>query len=98
MQLIELANSIQVGEIILTSVSFEGEMMGFDNELYKRFLPDIVCPVIVNGGSGCPEDFTKLETHKFISGYSAASMFAYTQYTPKDIKEALSSIGVSVRL
>ena len=97
-ELIQRANAIEVGEIILTSVNFEGKMIGYDNELYKRFLPDINCPVIVNGGAGSPEDFTKLESHKFISGYAAASMFAYTQYTPHDIKEALFSIGELVRM
>jgi cyclase len=98
LQLIELANSIQVGEIILTSVNFEGEMKGFDNELYDIVLPKIKSPVIVHGGAANPEDFAKVPNQQFISGYAASSIYAYTQYTPNDVKLCLKNMGNKTRV
>lgn len=97
-QLVELANSVQVGEIILTSVSFEGVMRGLDNDLYESILPKINSPVIVHGGAGKPEDFTKISNQECISGYAASSIYAYTQYTPKDVKLCLQESGINMRI
>ena len=97
-QLVDLANSIQVGEIILTSVNFEGEMKGLDCDLYGNILPKIKCPVIVHGGAGKPEDFTKVPNQEFISGYAGSSIYAYTQYTPNDVKLRLKDSGSNIRV
>lgn len=97
-QLITLANSLNVGEVILTSVDHEGEMEGFNNTLYHNYLDGIDSPVVINGGASSPNDFASLTCHDSISGYASSSIYAYTQYTPMDIKRELTKKGINVRI
>ncbi|HEG0608177.1 TPA: imidazole glycerol phosphate synthase subunit HisF [Campylobacter coli] len=85
------------GELLLTSVDFEGKAQGYDLELLKIFQNKLKIPLIINGGLGKPSDAVealKLGTDALGGAY----IFHFSQYTPKDIKEELAKKGFAVRL
>jgi len=50
--IIELIKKIKVGEILLTSISFEGKMEGYDLKLISQVKENIPTPLIIHGGAG----------------------------------------------
>ena len=86
------------GEIILTSVNNDGMMKGFDIELVKLVEGLLNVPIVVSGGGGEPEHFKQLFSQTNIEAVGAASIFHFTQYTPRDLKLAIQSVGRPVRL
>ncbi len=87
-----------VGEYIVTSVDNDGEMQGFDHELVNTVNALTNKPIIAVGGAGTPKHFQELFQNTTTEGVGAASLYHFTQYTPKDVKLALKAIEVPVRL
>lgn len=87
-----------VGEYIVTSVDNDGEMQGFDHELVNTVSVLTNKPIIAVGGAGTPEHFQDLFQKTTTEAVGAASVYHFTQYTPKDVKLALKAIEVPVRL
>ena len=50
------AESLGAGEILLTSMDFDGTNKGYDIELTKAISTGVNIPVIASGGAGKPED------------------------------------------
>jgi cyclase len=88
----------EVGEIVLNNVDNDGMMQGFDIELVSKVLDSCKIPVIAVGGGGEPRHFADLFCNTRIQAVGAASIFHFTQYTPKDIKLELAQHGISVRI
>jgi len=86
------------GEIILNSVDQDGLMNGFDSKLIGEMQGVTSLPVIAVGGGGEPMHFRKLLQETNVEAIGAASIFHFTQYTPRDIKDALAQDGHPVRL
>ncbi len=86
------------GEILLTSIDRDGMMNGYDTELIKKIADNVTIPIIASGGAGKPEDFVNAVLKGGASGLSAASIFHFTQYTPRNIKEHMEKEGIPVRL
>ena len=97
-KLIKTVNSIGIGEVILTSVDYEGNQNGFDDQLYSIYAKKFNMPLIINGGASKPSDFGNKKYSKYVSGYGASSIFVYTEFTPLDIKIELKSKSIPVRL
>ena len=97
-ELIEKVNSLNVGEVILTSVDFEGCLNGFDDELYTIYAEKFNMPLIINGGASKPSDFGNEKYSKYVSGYGSSSIYVYTEFTPLDIKIELKSKNISTRI
>lgn len=86
------------GEILLTSMDYDGTKIGFDIPLTKKIVEGINLPVIASGGAGKLEHIYEA----FVSGRAdaalAASIFHYKEYTVKDIKKYLKKKGINVRI
>ena len=92
------AEELGAGEIFLTSIDCDGVMEGFDIPLIKSVVDSVNVPVIAAGGAGLPKHFVEAYLKAGPSGLSAASIFHFTQYTPRDVKEAMESAGIPIRL
>ena len=86
------------GEILLTSMDCDGTKNGYDIELTNAVSSVVNIPVIASGGAGTKEHFYEALTKGNADAALAASLFHYKELEIKDLKEYLSSQGVSVRL
>lgn len=86
------------GEILLTSMDFDGTLLGYDLELTKRVCSSVNIPVIASGGAGKPEHMLDVLTRGGADAALAASIFHYGEYTVQNVKEYLSKNRVPVRL
>ncbi len=87
------------GEVVLNSIDTDGVKQGFDLEMLDAVCNAVSVPVIASGGAGCIEDFTKL--FKAIPGVDAglaASIFHFREVAIPDLKAALASENIPVRL
>ena len=84
------------GEIILTSVNHEGKLKGYDTGLLEKISKEISIPILVNGGCGSPEHMIK-PLLIGADGVCAGSIFYFTQYAYKDIKNILQKNKIKVR-
>lgn len=85
------------GEILITSIDLDGTMQGYDLELIKSVTSNVNIPVIASGGAGNYDDFYNAITLGGASAVAAASMFHFTEKTPKEAKRYLKSKGINVR-
>lgn len=92
------AASLGAGEILLTSMDFDGTKDGFDLELTRAVAEAVNIPVIASGGAGKPEHFLDCFTKAKADAGLAASVFHYQEYTVRQVKEYLAQKGVAVRL
>jgi cyclase len=72
-------------------------MNGFDINLARIMYNLTDKPNIIHGGAGNPQHFLELFNQVNISAAAAASIFHFTQYTPKDIKDLLKQNNIPVR-
>lgn len=86
------------GEILLTSMDYDGSKMGYDLELTKRVSESVKIPVIASGGAGNPEHIYRAFVDGKADAALAASIFHYGEYTVEDVKRYLKERGVPVRL
>jgi len=86
------------GEVIITSIEKDGSMAGYDLELIQEVTRNVNIPVIASGGAGSYEDFLKAIRVGNASAVAAASMFHFTEQTPKEAREYLKNNGIPVRV
>ncbi|TDA38574.1 MAG: imidazole glycerol phosphate synthase subunit HisF [Candidatus Methanomethylicota archaeon] len=86
------------GEILLTSMDYDGSKMGYDLELTRRVSESVNIPVIASGGAGNPEHIYRAFVEGKADAALAASIFHYGEYTVEDVKKYLKERGVPVRL
>ncbi|AXP08237.1 HisA/HisF-related TIM barrel protein [Campylobacter hepaticus] len=84
------------GELVLTSVDFEGKAGGYDLELLEIFKNKLKIPLIINGGLGKPSDAIKA-LNLGADALAGAYIFHFSQYTPQDIKKELIKEGFALR-
>jgi cyclase len=89
--------SLGAGEILLTSMDYDGTKDGYDLELTKAVTQGVNIPVIASGGAGKPEDFYNCFVKTNADAALAASLFHYGEYTVGEIKAYLRTKGVLVR-
>jgi len=87
--------SFGIGELVLTSVDADGTLSGYSVDIID-YIADTHTPVLMNGGCGCPEHMASV-LKKDISGCCAGSIFYYTKYGYKDIKEYLYENNCNIR-
>ena len=92
------AERLGAGEILLTSMDCDGTKSGYDIELTKAITSCVSIPVIASGGAGTKEHFFEALTEGNADAALAASLFHYKELEINDLKDYLSSKGVSVRL
>ena len=92
------AADLGAGEILLTSMDYDGTKDGYDIELTKAVTKALNIPVIASGGAGSLEHFYEAFTLCDASAALAASIFHYQEYSIRQVKEYLKEKGVPVRL
>lgn len=88
--------ALGAGEILLTRVERDGTFEGYDCELIQRVSQAVNIPVIASGGAGHYAHLLAA-LHAGASAVAAASMFHFTEQTPKEAKAYLASHGIRVR-
>jgi cyclase len=92
------AEAMGAGEILLTSIDRDGSMNGYDVDLVRQVTSAVSIPVIASGGAGSYQDMATVLEEGKASAVAAASIFHFTQQTPKEAKHYLSEKGFAVRL
>jgi len=65
------------GELIIQSIEYDGNMLGYDISLIKKISEAVTIPVVALGGAGSTNDFKKATTDGYASAVAAGSMFVY---------------------
>ncbi len=86
------------GELLVTSIDADGGRGGYDLELTRSIADRVGIPVIASGGAGGPEDLLAVLTEGHADAALAASIFHSGDWTISEVKTALRSGGVAVRL
>jgi cyclase len=85
------------GEILIASIERDGTMEGYDLELLRAVTEAVSVPVIASGGAGEYGHLAEaLEAGA--SAVAAASIFHFTEQTPREAKRYLHERGFPVRL
>jgi cyclase len=92
------AQNLGAGEILLTSMDFDGTKDGYDIELTRSVSESLKIPVIASGGAGVKEHFLDVFKRGKADAALAASIFHYGQYQVEEIKKYLKSKKVLVRI
>lgn len=85
------------GEILLTSIERDGTFTGYDTDIITKIVNAVDIPVIASGGAGNYEDMYQLMVKSNPSAIAAASIFHFTEQTPKGAKGYLANKGIHVR-
>lgn len=86
------------GELLLTSMDRDGTKDGFDLPLTRAVTRAVNIPVIASGGAGDLEHFPEVVIEADADAVLAASVFHYGTFTVREVKRAMASAGVPVRL
>lgn len=86
------------GEILLTSMDYDGTKKGYDIELTKAIAQAVNIPIIASGGAGNLEHLYEAIAKGKADAVLAASIFHYRTYSIKQAKEYLKKKGIAVRL
>lgn len=92
------AEKLGAGEILLTSMDFDGTKDGFDIALTRAVSEAVAIPVIASGGAGAKEHFFDVFHSGRADAALAASIFHYGQFTVGDVKTYLKKRGIAVRI
>jgi len=86
------------GEILLTSMDYDGTKDGYDLALTKCVAEAVNIPIVASGGAGKLEHFYDVFSRAGADAALAASIFHFQEYTVRQVKEYLKDKGVAVRL
>ena len=85
------------GEIILTSISNDGLMNGYDCEMLLKISSKLNIPVVVSGGAGTYNHFLDA-FNSGASAVAAASIYHFTERTPAEAKKFLIKNNIPIRI
>lgn len=94
---IKQAEELGAGEILLTSMDFDGTKQGFDIRLLKKVSKISNLPIIASGGAGKIEDFTEVFSQTNATGALAASIFHFGEVQIPDLKLNLKNKKIAIR-
>jgi len=92
------AAKMGAGEILLTSMDYDGTKDGYDLPLTRAISDSINIPVIASGGAGKLEHFYDCFKDASADAALAASVFHYQELTVGQVKEFLRNKNIPVRL
>ncbi|MFH1397876.1 MAG: imidazole glycerol phosphate synthase subunit HisF [Candidatus Omnitrophota bacterium] len=92
------AAELGAGEILLTSMDYDGTKEGYDLDLTKAVSDSVNIPIIASGGAGKMEHFFDILDKAGADACLAASLFHYGEFSIKQVKEYLRSKGVEMRI
>lgn len=85
------------GEILLTSMDFDGTKQGFDLRLLQEISNTVNIPVIASGGAGNMEHFTEVFRQTTATGALAASIFHFGEIQISELKMNLKNQNIAIR-
>jgi cyclase len=86
------------GEILLTSMDYDGTKEGYDLILTRTICEKVNVPIIASGGAGNIEHIYDVLTKGKADAALAASIFHYGTYSIGEVKKYLAERNVPVRL
>lgn len=92
------AESLGAGEILLTSMDYDGTLGGYDIALTRKISESVRIPVIASGGAGNLEHLYEALTDGEADAVLAASIFHFRTYSVGEAKKYLKKKGVKVRI
>ena len=97
---VELSKEMEergAGEILLTCIERDGAMNGYDVEMIAAVSSAVRIPVIASGGAGNPQHMLDAIVNGQASAVAAASVFHFTELTPREAKQYLREHGIPMR-
>jgi imidazole glycerol-phosphate synthase subunit HisF len=85
------------GEILLTSMDFDGTHEGYDLELLRAVSSAVRLPVIASGGAGSAHHMYEALTAGGADAALAASVFHFGELSVSGVKRELAAMGLEVR-
>ncbi len=92
------AASRGAGEILLTSMDYDGTKNGYDIELTRTVAEAVNIPVIASGGCGTLQHIYDVLTDGKADAALAASIFHYREFSINDVKAFLKDRGIDIRV
>jgi cyclase len=92
------AEDLGAGEICLNSIDADGTQQGYEMTLTPLISENVGIPVIASGGAGNIDHVHEVLTQGKADAALIASIVHYGTYTIKEIKEALHTRGVKMRM
>lgn len=86
------------GELLVTSMDRDGTRTGFDTELLRAIADRVEVPVIASGGAAGPADFVAAVRDGGADAVLAASVFHRRVHSIAEVKLAMATAGIPVRL
>ena len=86
------------GELLVTSMDRDGTGSGFDTALLRAIAECVPVPVIASGGAAGPDDFVSAVINGRADAVLAASIFHRRIYSIAEVKTAMASAGLPVRI
>src|SRR5690606_1155809 len=96
-QWVKQAEESGAGEILLTSMDFDGTKGGFDCELLAEINRQINIPIIASGGAGKIEHFVDVFETSNVDAALAAAVFHYGEINIGELKEVLQKNNINIR-
>ena len=101
LDLFEWAKEVEqrgAGEILFTSMDHDGTKNGFANEALAKLSEELNIPIIASGGAGKIEHFRDTFKEGKADAALAASVFHFKEIEISDLKSALKTDGIPVRI
>jgi cyclase len=92
------AEAMGAGEILLTSVDRDGTFHGYDVPLTRAVAEAVKIPVVASGGCGNYRHMAEVLRDAKADAVAAASIFHFTEQTPREAKLYLKDQGFNVRV
>jgi len=89
--------SLGAGELLLTAVSRDGTMNGYDLDLIESVAASVSIPVVASGGCGSYEHMAEA-LRAGAHAVAAGAMFQFTDATPKGAARYLADKGFNMRV
>lgn len=100
-KLIDWAKAVEqrgAGEILLTSMDYDGTQKGFDINMNNLVSKNVQIPVIASGGAGPnTEHFVEVFNKTNVDAALAASIFHFDTLPVKKLKDELLQAGIKTR-
>lgn len=91
------AVELGAGELLVNSLTHDGDKRGYDLPLIKAVSAAVAVPVIAMGGVGRWEDLVEGVVQGGADAVAAGNIFHYTEHSTKKAKEFLIASGLPVR-
>lgn len=92
------ALSYGIGEILITSVDFDGTRRGFDAPLIEAVTAIAPVPVIACGGAGSKASVAEALKHQTLDAIAVATPLHYGDYTVNELKQFLARCNLPISL